>query len=165
MKTDALYLRTVIFGIIDSLVSTVGLLAGIDVAGAPHTTVILTGVVYGFVEAFSMAVGNFLSEESAEEYVNKATVAEGPSIVAGAIMFVSFVIAALIPLIPYVIFTTWLALAASVIVSILALFIVGMISASFSHLPMLWRGARMALLGGAAILMGVFIGLLVPGIK
>lgn len=162
MKTAALYLRTIVFGITDSLVSTVGLLAGIDVAGAPHATLVLTGVVYGFVEAFSMAVGNFLSEESAEEYTNKADVTDGPSVLAAGIMFISFVFAAFIPLIPYVIFTTWIALAASVIVSILALFITGMISAKVANLPLLWRGVRMALLGGTAIALGVVIGLIIP---
>jgi len=162
MKARALYLRTIVFGVIDSLVSTVGLLAGIDVAGASHKTVILTGIIYGFVEAFSMAIGNFLSEESAEEYESKADVPNGPSLIAGVVMFVTFVFAAFIPLAPYFFSATWVAFAASIVVSILALFIVGVVSARFSRLPMLWRGARMALLGGAAILMGVLTGSLVP---
>lgn len=162
MKTSALYLRTIIFGIIDSLVSTVGLLAGIDVAGAPHATLALTGIVYAFVEAFSMAVGNFLSEESVEEYESKSDVGVGPSAAAAVIMFVTFVLASFIPLAPYLIFSTWVALAVSIIVSILALFIVGMLSARLARLPLLWRGARMALLGGAAIAIGVIIGSLVP---
>jgi VIT1/CCC1 family predicted Fe2+/Mn2+ transporter len=165
MKTSALYLRSTIFGITDSLVSTVGLLAGLDVAGAPHTTLALTGIVYAFVEAFSMAVGSFLSEESAEEYESKADVADSSPIFAGIVMFISFVFAALIPLVPYLIFGTWIALATSVVVSILALFIVGMLSARFSRLPMVWRGARMALLGGAAIIMGVIIGPIASSLK
>jgi VIT1/CCC1 family predicted Fe2+/Mn2+ transporter len=162
MKTYSLYLRTIIFGIIDSLVSTVGLLAGMDVAGAPHQTLALTGIVYAFVEAFSMAIGNFLSEESSEEYESKAAVSARPSALTAVIMFISFVLAALIPLAPYLIFTTWIALAGSIVVSIIALFIVGVVSARFSKLPPLWRGARMALLGGAAIIMGVVVGSLVP---
>lgn len=165
MKTSALYLRSTIFGITDSLVSTVGLLAGLDVAGAPHTTLALTGIVYAFVEAFSMAVGSFLSEESAEEYESKADVADRSPIFAGIVMFISFVFAALIPLVPYLIFSTWIALATSVVVSIIALFIVGMLSARFSRLPMVWRGARMALLGGAAIVMGVIIGPIASSLK
>lgn len=57
----ALYVRNITFGIADSLVSTVGLLSGIDIIGASHATVISTGLIYAFVEAFSMAVGSFLS--------------------------------------------------------------------------------------------------------
>lgn len=162
MKFSSLYLRTVVFGITDSLVSTVGLLAGIDVAGAPHKILALTGIVYAFVEAFSMAVGNFLSEESAEEYENKADVSDGPAVIAAVVMFISFVLAAFIPLAPYFFFTTWIALIVSVVVSILALFIMGAISARLARLPLFWRGARMALLGGSAIVIGVIIGALIP---
>ncbi|HUY62641.1 MAG TPA: VIT1/CCC1 transporter family protein [Candidatus Paceibacterota bacterium] len=162
MKTRALYLRTIVFGVIDSLVSTVGLLAGIDVAGAPHATIALTGVVYAFVEAFSMAVGNFLSEESAEEYAKKADVDDGPSFGAAIMMFISFVLASFIPIVPYFLFVGEAALLASVGISILALFVVGMWSARLARLPLVWRGVRMVLLGGAAIAIGVVIGTLVP---
>lgn len=162
MKARALYLRTIIFGVTDSLVSTVGLLAGIGVAGVPQTTIILAGVVYAFVEAFSMAVGNFLSEQSAEEYADKSHVPSGISMIAGVVMFVASVLAAFIPLFPYLLFTSWVAFALSIAVSILTLFVMGIISAHFSQLPILWRGTRMALLGGAAILMGVVVGSILP---
>ncbi|MFZ1075439.1 MAG: VIT1/CCC1 transporter family protein [Minisyncoccia bacterium] len=162
MKISPLNLRAVIFGITDSLVSTVGLLAGLDVAGASHKTLALTGVVYAFVEAFSMAVGNFLSEKSAEEYENRSDVADAPSVFAGAIMFFSFVLAAFIPLAPYLFLTAWMALATSILLSIAVLFLVGTVSARLSRLPVFSRGIRMALLGGAAIIMGVLIGSIIP---
>ena len=164
MKTSALYLRTIIFGINDSLVSTVGFLAGISVAGVPKATIALTGIVYAFVEAFSMAMGDFLSEESAEEYISKSTVNNRHSITAAIFMFISCVLASLIPLIPYIIFTSGTALIVSVSLSVISLFIVGMVSARFSRLPMLWRGIRMSLLGGAAIIMGVAIGTFMPAV-
>ncbi len=167
MKARALYLRSIIFGITDSLVSTVGLLAGIDIAGAPHSTLALTGLVYAFVEAFSMAVGNFLSEQSVEEYTTRAEVASVSSALAAVVMFVSFVLASLIPLTPYLLFNAeayagWVAPTVSVIVSIVALFMLGMMSARLSHLPALSRGFRMALLGGSAILIGAVVGMIVP---
>ncbi len=162
MKSSALYLRTVVFGVIDSLVSTVGFLAGISVAGVPHATLVLTGFVYAFVEAFSMAMGNFLSEESAEEYVSRSDVDDRPSVIAAFIMFVSCVLASFVPITPYLFFTGATALVVSMSASILGLFIVGMLSARFSRLPIVWRGVRMALLGGAAIIVGVAVGQLMP---
>ncbi len=162
MKNSSLYLRTVVFGINDSLVSTVGFLAGISVAGVPRATIILTGIVYAFVEAFSMAMGDFLSEESAEEYESGKDVNDRPSIIAAVMMFVSCVLASFIPIIPYFFFSDGTALTVSISASVLGLFIVGMASARFSRLPMLWRGARMALLGGGAIILGVAIGLFMP---
>lgn len=158
------YLRAIVFGITDSLVSTVGLLAGIAVAGSPHKTLVLTGIIYAFVEAFSMAVGNFLSEESAAEYVSQMEVRDRGPVLSAFLMFVTFVVASFIPLAPYFFLSDPYALPASVFVSIAALFIAGAASARFSKLPILVRGVRMALLGGSAILIGVCVGFLVPGI-
>lgn len=158
----ALYLRSIVFGVTDSLVSTVGLLAGIDIAGAGHKAIAATGAVYAIVEAFSMAVGNYLSEQSGEEYEAKANVSARTPLLVAVVMFVTFVVAAIIPLAPYLFLGDPAALAVSVIVSILALFVVGAIGARISHVPVLWRGVRMALLGGAAILIGVIVGYIFP---
>ena len=164
MKTSALYLRSVIFGINDSLVSTVGFLAGISVAGVPRATIILTGIIYALVEAFPMAMGDFPPEEPAEEYVQKRSVSDPPPAVAGVLMFFSSALAAFIPLSPYLFIAGEAALIASACLSIAALFVVGILSAKFSRLPVVWRGVRMALLGGAAIVIGVVIGTLMPAI-
>ncbi len=164
MNNISLYLRTGVFGIIDSLVSMVGVLAGLNVAGATRHTLVLTAVVYAFVEAFSMSVGSFLSEESSEEYEHGANVSERLPFLAGVVMFVSFVVVSFIPLVPYLLFEDPYALQLSVAVSILVLFIGGIISARIARLPMLWRGIRMAGLGGAAIVIGIVIGTLFPGI-
>lgn len=159
-----MYLRSVIFGINDSLVSTVGFLAGISVAGVPRSTVILTGVVYALVEAFSMATGNYLSEEASQEYIQKADVRSGPSIISGIVMFFSSFLAALIPLAPYLFITGDTALFASAGISILGLFILGGLTAKFSALPMFWRSVRMAAVGGVSIGLGVVIGSFFPGV-
>ena len=155
---DQMYVRSIVFGITDSLVSTVGLLAGIDVAGAPHSTLVLTGLVYAFVEAFSMAVGNFLSEESAEEYAAQAEVGNRGPLSSGLVMFVSFILAAFIPLAPYLFLTDWKALVASIIAALATLFVAGMVSGRLAKLPMLTRGLRMLLLGGSAIVIGALVG-------
>lgn len=162
MNRLALYVRSIVFGVTDSLVSTVGLLAGLDVAGAPHATIATTGAVYAVVEAFSMAVGNFLSEESAEEYATKSDVPDLIPFLAGLVMFIAFAVAAAVPLVPYLFLGDPAALASSVVLSVAALFVVGLVGARISRVPALWRGMRMALLGGAAILIGTVVGTLFP---
>ncbi len=164
MHRIALYLRTVIFGVTDSLVSTVGLLAGLNAAGAPHRLIALTGVVYALVEAFSMAVGDFLSESSAEEYTARSHTAGRAPVVASVLMFFTFVLVALIPVAPYLLLDSQQALGVSIVLSILALFVVGAAGARFAHMPALWGGSRMALLGGAAILIGIIVGTVFPEI-
>jgi len=157
-KLRELYIRNIIFGISDSLVSTVGLLAGIDVSGTSAHIIILTGVTYAFVEAFSMAVGSFLSEESVEEDNLSGDAKTSGPFVAGTIMFISFIVASFIPILPYMFFGLTTALFFSIGVSIIALFFVGIISASKTKANILKSAIRMALLGGMAIIIGVVVG-------
>jgi len=157
-KKTELYLRNVVFGISDSLVSTVGLLAGIDAAGTPRQTILLTGIVYAFVEAFSMAVGSFLSEQSAEEYEAKGETTDTGPFTAGFVMFISFILASFIPIFPYLLFSVTAALWYSIGFSLVALLIVGMISARIVKVNMVSHALKMMLLGGAAIVIGVIVG-------
>jgi VIT1/CCC1 family predicted Fe2+/Mn2+ transporter len=157
-KNNDLYIRNIIFGISDSLVSTVGLLSGIDVSGTSRQIIILTGIVYAFVEAFSMAVGSFLSEQSTEEYDVKGEVPDGKPFVAGIVMFVSFILASFIPIVPYLFAGLTEALWLSIGLSIAALFVVGLINARIDKVHVLKHAVKMALLGGAAIVIGVIVG-------
>ena len=61
------YLRNFIFGVEDSLVSTVGLLAGVAAADISQAAILTTGLVLIVVEGFSMGIGSFLAEETTEE--------------------------------------------------------------------------------------------------
>ena len=157
-KTVEFYLRNVIFGISDSLVSTVGLLSGIDASGTTRQVVLLTGIIYAFVEAFSMAVGSFLSEESAEQYESKTAATGNQPFIGGVIMFISFVLASFIPIVPYMFLSITAALRLSIVLSILALFIVGIVSARLAHINLFQQAIKTTLLGGAAIVIGVIVG-------
>jgi len=84
-RLGEVYLRNFVFGVEDSLVSTVGLLSGIAAAGVAQKDILVSGVVLIFVEAFSMAVGSFLSEEFAEEYVAKSRVSDLMPFLGGAV--------------------------------------------------------------------------------
>lgn len=153
---SALFLRNLVFGVEDGLVSTVGLLSGIAIAGVGRETILLTGVVLIFVEAFSMAAGSFLSEASVEEMDGGEDDTRG-SIAAGAIMFAAYFFAGLIPLLPYLIFEEARAFSASIFCSVLALLLLGYWSGRKTKSA--WHKAiRMALVGGLAILVGVFAG-------
>jgi VIT1/CCC1 family predicted Fe2+/Mn2+ transporter len=59
---------------------------------------------------------------------------------------------------PYVYFSLTSALWFSILFSILALFIVGIVSAKLSKISVLRRGLTMASLGAAAIVIGVLVG-------
>ena len=154
----SLYVRNFIFGVEDSLVSTVGLLSGIAAEHVPHQTILLTGVIYIVVEAFSMAVGSFLSEELAEEYITKSNVPDRLPIFGGFIMFISFVIAGFVPIFPYLVFGGRSALFGSIIFSLAVLFILGFVGGKISKIRPWARASRMVILGGLAIGVGVLVG-------
>ena len=154
-----LYFRNFVFGVEDSLVSTVGLLSGIAAGGVPRETIVLTGAVLVLVEAFSMAAGSFLVETSVQEYVHEKTKKERPA-GGGAVMFVSYIVAGFIPLAPYVFADASSALYLSVLASLVSLFLLGFIGGSLSHGNLVYRGVRMMIFGGVAIVAGVFAGLL-----
>ena len=143
------------FGVEDSLVSTVGLLSGIAVGGVDKPQIILIGVVLLFVEAFSMAVGSLISEQSAEEFVQHREVPITNDLVNSAIMFVSYFLFGLIPLAPYLFALPNQALPLSIIGTLVALFLLGVGGAIFFKINILKNGLRTLALGGSAIVIGI----------
>ena len=154
-------LRNFIFGVEDSLVSTVGLLAGVAVAQISHKEVIITGLVLIVVEGLSMGVGSFLTEETTEEMSGYAP--QPLKAFKGAIvMLISYSLAGLIPLAPYAFIQDNTAVIVSVIVSLIGLFGLGIGTSIFYHRPRPWvRGLKMVVLGGIAVLFGMLVGNLV----
>src|SRR3989339_1706123 len=126
-KTFILYTRNFIFGAEDSLVSTVGLLAGIASAGMAQKEIIVSGVVLICVEAFSMFVGSFLSERTTEESSPNYQIQKSNSLIAALIMFVSYLLCGLVPLFPYFFISIPQALWWSIGVSLLALVVLGFV--------------------------------------
>jgi VIT1/CCC1 family predicted Fe2+/Mn2+ transporter len=158
LLSDPVYVRNVVFGVEDSLVSTVGLLSGIAAESQSHAAILSTGVIYICVEALSMAVGSFLSEESAQEIAGKGPGKIRRAAAGGAVMLVSFVVAGFVPIFPYLLATGTVALAWSVALSLALLFVLGFAPVSATRTGRLLHGVRMAILGGAAIVVGVIVG-------
>lgn len=162
MKTKrrdySLFVRNFTFGVEDSLVSTVGLLAGIAVANMTNSQIIVTGFVLIFVEAFSMAVGSLLSEQSVEEYQVHKEVSLSKPATAAVIMFFSYVFAGLVPLAPYFYLSNLPAILTSVILTLFSLFFLGVVNARLFNAKV-WRGGLFTLLmGGIAVGVGIAVG-------
>jgi len=152
------YFRNFVFGVEDSLVSTVGLLSGVAIAGMPVKQIFVTGIVLIFVEAISMAAGSFLSESSAEELETRSEKTSKKSYLSSLVMFISYFISGFIPLIPYILFPVTLAFWVSIGVSVAALALLGVLGAKLSKTRMATSAFRMVFVGGLAIGVGVFVG-------
>ncbi|MBI2064006.1 MAG: VIT1/CCC1 transporter family protein [Candidatus Yanofskybacteria bacterium] len=152
------YVRSFAFGVEDSLVSTVGLLSGIAIVGMGSAAIFITGMVLIFVEAFSMAVGSFLSEHLAEDYAKQAEMPLRHSLFSGVVMFLSYFISGFIPLFPYAVMPVASALWTSILLSLAALFLLGVIGAKMSHIGIIRNSLRTLTIGGIAIIIGVIVG-------
>lgn len=159
-KTFILYIRNFIFGAEDSLVSTVGLLAGVVSAGIAQKEVVISGIVLISIEAFSMSVGSFLSERTTEEAFLDYRPRESNSLLAAVIMFVSYLVCGLIPLFPYFILSIDKAFWWSIVASLAALYILGFVSAKILKTGVMRNSLRMLIIGGFAIGLGIIVGML-----
>jgi len=150
--------RNFVFGVEDSLVSTVGLLAGVASGGIVGKSIVTTGIVLIFVEAFSMGIGSFLTEEATEELdggvSNQWEAAKG-----ALTMFGSYLLAGFIPLAPYIFAPNDQAVIYSVASSLIGLAVLGYSSAKiFRYGYPMHRAIKVALLGGVAVMIGMLVG-------
>lgn len=152
------YFRNFIFGVEDSLVSTVGLLSGVAIAGVAQRSLLAVGAVLICVEAVSMAAGSFLSESSAETYVDRSDKLSWEPYIASAVMFPSYFCSGFIPLLPYVIFDVASAFWISIAASIVALLLLGIVGGSLSRTSIVKSAFRMLIVGGLAIAVGALVG-------
>ncbi len=152
------FVRSFVFGVEDSLVSTIGLISGVAAADASRSFIIMTGLILVFVEAFSMAVGTLLSENSVQEFNKKSVISFRKSFGPAVVMFISYFIAGLIVVSPYLILPSGSALIISITSALFLLFILGVMSAEFSHTSKIKKGITMVIVGGLAIGIGIAVG-------
>jgi VIT1/CCC1 family predicted Fe2+/Mn2+ transporter len=220
-------IREFVFGIQDGLISTVGLLTGVQGATESTAVVIIAGLTSMFAGAISMAAGSYLSSSAEKEIFDKELreaqvlaekepylAAEGLlkalsqeglareqsySIVklllrqqevflrtfqekvfglgtaeinrplqAAVVMGLSFVVGALVPLLPYLVLTGLEALYLSIAVSAVTLFSVGVFKGYLAAKSPLLSGVQFFSIAVGAAVLGYLIGLAVqyffPGI-
>lgn len=142
-------IREIVFGLEDSLVSTLGAVTGIA-AGAQSTfIVILSGLVLIAVESASMAAGSYLSSEAA---------ADRRPLRAAWVMGLCYILGGFVPLLPYVFLPIRLAYIPSIVLTALALLLVGVWRAEFTKHSRLRSGIEMVVVSLGAALIGYLIG-------
>lgn len=153
-------MRSFVFGVEDSVVSTVGLVSGIASVGTGRSVILVTGFILVFVEAFSMAVGDLVSDNTVREIKTHHETPLRKSFAPAVVMFVSYLASGFVVLIPYVLFSPEAALPVSIAVSLILLFALGLLGGKLSGTSLLRNGFTMASVGGVAILIGMGAGYL-----
>ncbi len=134
-----------VFGIEDSLISTLGVVTGMASGTGSQSTIVLAGIVLVTVEALSMAAGEMISSQTEIE-VDGLNDPHRP-IVNGLVMGVAYVLAGVIPVGPYAMFAPSTALPVSILATALAIFLLGVWKNS-----LVYRSRRSALMSGLELL-------------
>jgi predicted membrane protein (TIGR00267 family) len=213
-------IREFVFGIQDGLISTVGLLAGVQGATENNLVVVIAGLTSMFAGAVSMATGSYLSSTAQKQIFDKELreaeglaerepylAAEGllqalsqeglkkeqsyrlvkllaeeekvflrtfqekvfglgtaeinRPLQAALVMGLSFVLGAVIPLLPYLLFSGMSALYVSIVLAAATLFSVGVFKGYLAARPLFFSGLEFFFIAVGAAVLGYLIGLVV----
>ncbi len=170
------FLREIVFGFEDGLISALGVIAGISGAALGNYFIILAVVVEMFAGGISMGAGTYLSLKTEREYfetelkkrkikkVHKREFApfeeELRNPLKGAsIMFVTFILASVVPVVPYVL-SLPTSLNVSIVLTVGGLFAFGAYKTVYTKRNPIRSGLEMVIVGMLAAAVGYQIGLL-----
>ena len=153
------YLRSSLFGVEDALVSTTGMIVGLIVASPTKEFILLATLITIAVEASSMGAGEFLSERAVHQ-LEKDKLTRENFIFGGLIMFASYALAGLVPVLPIMFFPLPEAGFISVICAFIGLYALGYIKGKVVKINRNRSGLEMLFVGGIATIIGIAVGLL-----
>ncbi len=158
------YIKDVVYGANDGIVTTFAIVASIEGAELGAKAILIVGFASLFADGFSMASSDFLSNKAEKaRKANDATATgaeeeENPYI-AASFTFMAFVLIGVIPLLPYFFKTgNFDAFLFSCIATAIALFGSGALRTKATGGNGFRAGAEMLLIGGSAALVAYFIG-------
>jgi len=155
-KIEKEYLQSAMFGFNDALVSTTGVIVGVSTGTSNKEVVILAGVVTILVEALSMGAGQYSSSKSAHQ-LEKTDAARVP-IISGLIMFVSYFMAGLVPLLPIIFFPIEYSREIAIIAALSGLFILGYFKGKVVKVSPIRSAVEILIIGGLATAIGIIAG-------
>jgi vacuolar iron transporter family protein len=151
------YVRSLMFGLQDGLVSTTGVVVGISSGVSDKSIIILASLVAVTVEATSMAAGQYSSEKAVHQM--DKTGKHTDSLVIGAlIMFFSYLLGGLVPIIPTILFTQPLAKELAIILAFIGLFLVGYVKGHYVKIAPLRSAIELFVIGAFAAAVGLVVG-------
>lgn len=151
------YLRSIIFGLQDGLVSTTGMVVGMSAGVTDRAIIILAAFVAVSVEATSMAAGQYSSEKAVHQ-LDKRGRHRDDLIIGSIMMFFSYLLAGLIPISPFLFFDLESARVMSVFAALLSLFVVGYFKGRIVQYRAFRSALEMLIIGGLATVVGLVVG-------
>lgn len=150
------YLQSAMFGFNDALVSTTGVIVGISTGTGNKQVVILAGVVTILVEALSMGSGQYLSSKSVHQLDNSDSFKV--PIISGAIMFVAYFLAGLVPLLAIIVSPMSYARNVAIVAALLCLLVLGYVKGKIVKVSPLRSALEVFVIGGITTVIGIIAG-------
>lgn len=157
------YIRDIVYGANDGLITTFAVVAGVVGGGLSARTMLIIGAANLVADGLSMGVGNYLSIKSHESALAAENRPEEEARPArhGFVTFLSFAIAGAVPLLPFAFGMVTHGFAISVALTFLTLFVVGALRALVTIDRWFRAGLEMLLLGAVVAIGAYGSGLLV----
>jgi len=164
-------LRAAVYGANDGIITTFAVVAGVSGANLDSSIVIILGIANMIADGLSMGMGDYLGERSERKamQLNGEKVTFEDAWHTGAMTFVAFVIAGIIPLLPFVLNEFGLSIFSyrqfllSIIFTGLGQFFVGTLRTRFVKGSWWRNGLEMLSLGAIAAVVAFILGRFVEG--
>jgi VIT1/CCC1 family predicted Fe2+/Mn2+ transporter len=157
------YIRDSVFAASDGIVTTFAVVAGSTGAALDPSVVLILGFANLFADGFSMSAGTYLGVKSETEYEK----AQGDSHVSGAsplkqglVAFLSFDLAGIVPLIPYIL-KARNSFELSLTFVFILLFLIGAVKGEYTKKGWCKSGLEMLLIGGLAAVVAYTTGYMI----
>jgi vacuolar iron transporter family protein len=150
------YIQSAMFGFNDALVSTTGVIVGVSTGTQNKQIVILAGVVTILVEALSMGAGQYSSSKTAHQLDNVD--AFKVPLISGLIMFASYFLAGLVPLLPILIFPMGYSREVAIVAALIGLFFLGYYKGKIVKVSPIKSALEILIIGGLATAVGIVAG-------
>jgi vacuolar iron transporter family protein len=160
------YLRDLVYGANDGIITTFAVVSGVAGAALDARTVLILGAANLLADGFSMGASNYLSIRSDEAVRDSRgePIAEPYPLRHGAATTAAFVVAGVIPLLPYVAAAPEHQFAVAVAATLAALFAVGALRSSVTALRWWKAGLEMLVVGALAAAVSYGVGWLIAGL-
>jgi VIT1/CCC1 family predicted Fe2+/Mn2+ transporter len=163
-KLASASVREVLMGAQDNLTNVLAVVLGVSIGAGRVELVALAGLAAAVAEAISMAgvlyIATLAEHELDARYGDRSAYRPrlGP-IAAGTVTGVAAMVAGIIPLVPFAFLDLGAAVVTSVVISLLALFGLGTLTAGMTGRSWRRNGIRLVLIGGAAAIAAAIVGI------
>ncbi len=158
LKIHEDYLRSLMFGLQDGIVSTTGVVVGISAGIDNKAIIVLAALVAVTVEASSMAAGQYSSEKAVHQ-MDKSSKHTDSLLIGAVIMFFSYLIGGSFSIIPTLIFNQPLARYIAIASAFIGLIVIGYAKGKVVDHKPIRSAIELFIIGGIATVIGLIVGL------